>query len=109
MTDGERLALIASKHARSVTTYVATVAGPQLILASDPKRFFVRFIVYSTVGNPRVYPATTDGSVANGGTFVNDIEFKYFDCPAIVTGEFYMFATGVGQSVMIIQDLYVGR
>lgn len=109
MTDGERLTIINALHSPIVTLYTSTGAGEQSVLKPNPRRFFVRFVINANIGQPFVYPKLTSGVLSTHSVQHNEQEFKFFDCPAITTGEFMFFSSSPGDQCVIIEDIFVGR
>ena len=101
------LAELAAKYDCRVTTFEALTNAWTLIAKADPNRWYIHIIPFQ---GPVVGIAITPGPPYTR-TFPVAIEenptpAKYRDCPATVTGEWYVM-TAVGQEFTVIEELYL--
>lgn len=109
MTDGERLTIINTQHEKVVTYFVANGDPSQLLLQANPRRFYVRFFPVGGGGMPIPIPAPIPPTLTSTGITTESVHYKFDDCPAVVTGEFYIAGPFLGSQFLIIEDIYVGR
>lgn len=109
MTDGLRLAIIASQYQAVATRVVSDGSGKQLLLMRDPKRVYVLFRAVGGIAYPMPYPGQIPSGLIGSETHDGDLEFKQRDCPALVTGEWYMVSTVPGDTIDILTESYIGR
>lgn len=101
------LAVIASRYQTVNTVFTFDGSPTQMILRGDPKRWYVKF-TNMTITNPVVFPypgPPVDTAAFFSAPFVS-AEYKYRDCPSVVTGEWYA-AGGALVSVLITECLYL--
>lgn len=101
------LAATVAAYETRVRVLVPPAAGYGLLLAADPRRWYVEFRGFTgATTNPNVYPngggLTVTGQVSATGVQV----YKFRDCPALTTGPFYAFNDGTA-SWLVIEELYV--
>lgn len=102
------LGLISSGYQTRITNFVAPVAGPQLLLAADPRRWAVRFEpsgfgAYTMGPTPGPMP----GTLPVGTGLTAPIEFHWRDYPSWLIGEWYV-DIGVGTTIVIWECLFLG-
>lgn len=99
----------AAQYQTKVTRFAIAAPGLVRVLIRDPKRWFVRFergdvLVVDLPLLPEPYPTGLAGPINQ--TF--PIEFKFRDCPSVVTGEWYG-SFGGGSTLIITECVYVGE
>jgi len=103
------IAIISSKYRTKLSIFTAPISGIQRILLGNGRRWWVRF---DTVGlaaytNPILPASFVDFASYPSGSPTLPMEFKYTDCPSVVTGEWYAGINAGGQ-VLIWECLYTG-
>lgn len=109
LTDGERLAVIASRYQPSDIIVSGDGSAKQLLIKRDPRRTFIRFRQVS--GGTVLIPYAGElpsGAVATSATFSGE-EYKAKDSPGLVTGEWYAIGTDALAKIEILTDTYVGE
>src|SRR5688572_11107889 len=108
-SDSNRLSIIASLYKSDTVVYQSDGTGQQMILKKDPRRFYIRFRSNTGAGFLHPYP----GKIPSGAsTIVVDNgmqDYKFHDCPGIVTGEWYVNSTDPLETIEILTDTYIGR
>lgn len=105
-SDQPSLAVIASRYQTRITNFVFPAASQDILLQPNPRRWYVRFEVGQGFGGQYVLPMPTDFDLTLGGLVNLPLEYKYRDCPSIVTGGF-VGAGQMGTSIIIIEVEYL--
>ena len=102
------IAVVASLYTTKNTIVQGDGSGSQLILRANPRRWYVRIAYHHGLnGNYNFQPGPPSGDMIQTFTADNPAEFKFKDCPSIVTGEFY--GTWDATTFMIITEvIYTG-
>lgn len=86
-----------------VTIFTFPIEGYAQILEANPNRRFVRFELGDGAGVQDAIPGPPPEDYVNNGSDLNmPKEFKFWDCPSIVTGEWY--GRGMVATRMIITE-----
>lgn len=109
MSDSNRLTTILANHQPVVSVYTSDGSGVQKILPADSRRWYVRFKAATVKPFAAVFPFMPSGSYPVDTGESESMVYEFPKHPAIVTGEFYINSTLVGTTVLIEQDLYIGR
>ena len=101
---------IGSKYTTQVTDFAATINGFQKILSSNPRRLYVKFIINGAgMINSPVVPGAGQSSYPSTPPAEFVSEYKWKDCPSIVSGEFYANISPGFNTITIIECLYTGE
>ena len=98
---------VSAQYMPRVTVFTFDGSNGQVVIAADPRRYYLRIELYVGSGLQTVWPSPgiPDLATTLGGPF--PVEYKWRDCPSITTGAFQ--GSGMpGTSIVIFEDLYVG-
>lgn len=86
----QSLAVIAARYQTRVTIFVNAGDIVPLILAANPQRIYVKFETWDiTFGVWHVIPGPVPQLPTGSFLEDNQGEYKFQDCPSLVTGEWY--------------------
>lgn len=104
------MTLVITKRKVESVIFTSDGSGQQLILKADPRRVYVKFRVANNSGFnfPVPYPKLVPDGMTVDSLTTNEQEYKFKDCPAIVTDEWYIFDNTLTNSIAIITETYVG-
>lgn len=108
MTDGQRIAAVQAGYQTRVTAFVS--AGPgtwELVLRADPRRVYVEFH-HQAAGVLTVGPAGIQDTPPQIWSDVPVTVWKFRDCPAMVTGDWYALCM-LADTIYAIEQLRVGE
>jgi hypothetical protein len=105
----ESLAIIASRYMTKITVFPTSAVAIQRVLAANPDRWYVRFDSdqFSGFANG-LFPGPPTTPPAGVSKEQPPLEYKFRDCPSIVTGEFYLYGGAGGTNIYIFECIYQG-
>lgn len=101
------LNLVAAKYRTSTTEFVYANNILETVLEANPNRWFVQFLNGQGASGKTVLPKGQPYEVADNLYDHLPLEYKFRDCPSIVTGEFVGIGMP-GESIIIIECIYLG-
>ena len=103
------MAALAAMYQTKSSTFEAWNNDYQLVLAANPQRFYVEFqFAGGVVSDVFLIPGPLPIGLLWHTLFFAKREYKYYDCPSIVTGEFYC-RSQMPAVLVITEVLYVGN
>lgn len=99
---------IVSRYENQSIIYTGDGTAMQLVLPADSQRFFVRFEAsgFAAFTSP-LFPGPVPDPLPVGSQAVLPVEYRFRDCPSIVTGEFYC-GVGGGTEIVIFTSRFIG-
>lgn len=105
---GLKLATAAALYQTRVSTVTVPAGDSALILGADPQRWYVRFQAFGAVAADAVIAPGTGLPLPPVGTGpIQPTEAKFWDCPSIVTGDWYAY--GAGGTTIVIWECILTR
>lgn len=99
---------IGAKYQTIISLYTPTVPGIQLILGANARRVYVKFCQNGGAGNHQILPGTGFFPTAPIPPQELIVEYKWKDCPSVVSGEWYWDGVLLF-SVTILECVYLGE
>jgi hypothetical protein len=109
MSDAEVMTGIVSRYMTRNTPFDSAGTGWQKLLDADPSRLWVQFLTDGVAGTTfAIIPGPIPDLWVPTGFTLDRIDYKFKDCPTVVTGEWYLYDTLL-RHLLITECLFRGR